>query len=216
MAKVLSNGLISGRVGNLVYYVKDGKQFVKMYTEPKDAKTPKQMFNRAKMRDCSKFFKQFNKVISIGYQSYGSALKLFNQVVKYHMANAMEETTAEGNTEYAFRVVPEKVILSEGLIQEPEIINCLRTKQEIELTWHSHIGKVPNRHTDSLALVAYSEGKPVHAEFHAGLRRQGSIVATLPNGYTDPVHLWTFYWNGEKQSKPGKEKVSGSVYLGVF
>jgi hypothetical protein len=215
MAKVLSNGLLKGRVGNLIYYVRNGVQYVRIGTAPNDPKTDKQMRHRAKMRDSGKFFKQFDKVIKIGYQSYGTPLRIFNQVVKYHLANAIEETTPAGKGEYAFRVIPEKVVLAEGKIHAPEIDSCQRTGQDLDLAWNPRIGPVPNRHTDSIALIAYSEGKAVHAEFHAGLRRQGTSKVILPNQYTNPVHLWAFYWNGEK-TKANEESVSGSVYLGRF
>ncbi len=216
MAKVLSNGLMKGRLGNLVYYVRDGVQYARMGTPPNDPKTDRQLQHRAKVRDCSKFFKQFDKVIKVGYQQYGPPLRIFNQVVKYHLANAMEETTPAGKTDYSFRVIPENVVLAEGKIHSPVIDSCQRTGQDIDLTWNPNIGPVPNRHTDSLALVAYAEGNPVHAEFHAGLRRQGESIVTLPSNYTHPVHLWAFYWNGEKQANASEEKVSGSVYLGTF
>jgi len=216
MARVLSNGLISGRVGNLIYYVRDGKQYVRIAKAPNDPKTEKQLRHRAKVRDSGKFFKQFDKVIKLGYQSYGPPLRIFNQVVKYHLANAMEETAPVGKAKYSFRVVPEKVVLAEGNIHSPQIDSCQRIGQEIDLSWNPEIGPVPNRHTDSLALIAYSEGNLVYAEFHAGLRRQGASKVTLPKQYADPVHLWAFYWNGEKGMSASLDNVSDSVYLGTY
>lgn len=215
MAKVLPNGLFSGRVGNLIYYVVDGVQYAKIYKSPTDPKTKKQLRHRAMIRDNGKFFKQFKEVIDIGYQSAGTPLKIFNAVAKYHMEVAMEETTPSDSSEYSFRVIPEKVKLADGIINEPEILKCQRNGQEIDLKWNPALGNMPNRFTDALAVVAYTEGETVHADFHAGIRKQGTSKVVLPSKYANPVHLWVFFWNGEKSPKPGKDKVSGSVYLGI-
>lgn len=48
MAKVLPNGLISGRIGNLIYYVVDGKQYVRLDVKANDPKTMKQLMNRVR------------------------------------------------------------------------------------------------------------------------------------------------------------------------
>lgn len=216
MAKVLSNGLFKGRMGNFVYYVKDGVQYVKMYSPPNDPKTDAQLRHRAKIRDISKFFKEFKQVIRIGYQSHGSPLKIFNQVLKYHLANAIEETAPTSKHEFKYKVIPEKVQLAMGLINVPEILNCQRNRQEIDLTWKSNLGPVPNRNTDALAIVAFTEGLSVHFDFHAGMRHQGSSKLLLPEQYINPVNLWAFYWNGEKQANASEGKVSNSIYLGIY
>ncbi len=216
MAKVLSNGLFKGRMGNLVYYVKDGIQYAKIYSPPNDPKTDNQLRHRAKIRAIGQYFKEFKQVIGIGYQSHGAPLKIFNEVLKYHLVNAIEETQSTGKNKFKYRVIPEKVQLAVGLINAPEILNSKRNGQEIDLTWETALGKVPNRQTDSLAIVAFTEGLAVHVDYHAGIRQQGSSKVELPDKYTNPVHLWAFYWNGEKQAGASEDKVSNSVYLGVY
>jgi hypothetical protein len=216
MAKVLSNGLLKGRLGNIIYYVKDGIQYARIYSQPTDLKSDSQLRHRAKVRDIGLFFKQFKQVLKIGYQSYETPLKIFNQVVKYHLENAIEETTPTGKHKFQYRVVPEKVRLATGVINAPEILTCKRNGQDIDLTWKSNLGPVPNLDTDALAVVAFNEGLSVYDDFHVGKRHQGSSKLQLPGQYTDPVHLWAFYWNGEKQANASENKVSESIYLGIF
>lgn len=216
MAKVLKNGLLSGRVGNLVYFVMNGKQYVRAWVKPANPKTPPQLRHRARVRACSQFLGPFKSVLMIGYQGASLELEEYNEAAKYLMAYALEETTPPEPGEYLFKVIPERVKLSRGHIEKPEILSIERTGQELKLTWNPELGPVTNRNTDALAVVAYVPGRRPFTEYHTGTRLTGFGTLTLPNEYTEPTHLWAFFWNGQRSVEPDKKNVSDSVYLGVF
>lgn len=214
MVKVLPNGMLVGRKGDLVYYVRDGKQCVRIYVAPKNPNSVGQQIHRAKMKASGVFISQFKQVIAIGYQKGDSNVTPYNEAVKYHFANAMEDITQPKDEKKVYRVITDKIKLSRGLIQAPEIYSCTRTGQEIELTWNPVLGQVHNHYNDSLALVAYIPGKRVHIEFNTGSRQRGICKVVLPKGYTEPANLWVFYWNSLLSTRPGIERVSDSVWLG--
>lgn len=216
MAKVLKNGLLSGRVGNLVYFVINGKQYVRAWVKPSNPRTPLQKRHRAKMMTCGKFFGPLKSVILIGYQGTTGDLEEYNESTKYHLATALEETTPPDSEDYSFRVIPEKVKLSRGDIQKPEIFSCTRTGNELTLTWNSELGRVSNRLTDTIALVACIPGKSVFTDFHVGTRKEGTGTLILPKEFKVPALIWVFYWNGQKGAEPDRRNVSDSVYIGVL
>ncbi len=215
MAKVV-NGLLVGRVGNLVYYILNGKQCVRSYKKPRDPKTSRQVAHRLKIKVCTKFLKSFWNVIKIGYASNDIAIKNFNEAFNYHLVNAMEEFALPENNETSYRVIPENVKLASGLINEPVIYSCERNGLQIELAWKSELGPIPNRHTDQVVVTAYIPEQKAYTVFHAGIRKEGGGKIVMPGNFNQPVHVWVFYWNPEKKAKSVKERVSDSVYLGLI
>jgi len=214
MAKVLKNGLLSGRVGNLVYFVINGKQYVRTWAKPSDPGTPAQRRQRAKMRTCAKFFSPLKNVIRIGYQGGSKDLEQFNECTRYHMENAMEDVTESGSTDFTFRVIPQKVKLSRGHIPWPEVISCERTGRELSLTWDPDLGIQSNQRNDSLVVVGYIPGKKPFVDFHSGTRAAGAATVILPNDFSSPAYVWGFYLSVSRSSRGDKWNVSDSVYLG--
>lgn len=212
MAKVI-NGLLSGKVGNLIYFIIEGKQFVRAYVKPDNPGTPGQRRQRARIKTCSKFMSQMKNAVMIGYQ--GRKTDAFCEAMKYNMANALEETTPPETTDFSFKPVPEKVMLSQGNINYPLILSCIREGDIISITWDDDLGQYPNRYTDVMAMAAWVPGLKAHIQLNTGMREAGAGQITLPLGFTGEVHLWCFYWNGEKGLRGNKNNVSNSVYLGV-
>lgn len=215
MAKVV-NGMFVGRIGNIVYYIVNGQQRARIWVKPSDPKTSKQVAHRLKIKVCTKFLKSFSNVIKIGYAGNNVAIRDFNDAFNYHLTNAMEEFTLPENHEISYRVIPEKVKLASGLINEPVIYSCERNGLQIELTWNSELGPIPNRHTDQVVVTAYIPEEKAYTVFHAGIRKEGGGKIVMPGNFNQPVHVWVFYWNPEKKTNSVKERVSNSVYLGVI
>jgi hypothetical protein len=213
MAKVLPNGLISGRIGNLIYYVVDGKQFVRLDVEANDPKTMKQLLNRAKMRQWNQFLNSFKSLLTAGYPVKGPGLFDRKEAAQYHMEHAFEVSFNEEKHEASGQLIPEKVRLSKGRITPPEITSCIRNGNEIELTWNPALGPVPNLFTDALAVAAYVPGKKAFTLLRAGTRKEGHAKITLSDYPDEPVHLWFFFWNDQMSRRLPKDKASETVYV---
>lgn len=212
MARVLPNGLIVGRIGNLIHYVVDGIQFVRIAGEAEDPRTEKQLRSRAKMRVWSFLLNSYKPAFIVGYPAKQAALFDRKEAARYNMEFAIETSFDTEKHEATGLLIPEKVKLSRGNITPPEINSCIRNGQDLELTWNPALGPLPNLFTDKLAVAAYVPGKEPFVKQIAGIRQQGHVKITLPDYENEPVHLWAFYWNDEVSKRQLKDRASEVVY----
>ncbi len=217
MARVYSEFPLSGRHGNIVYFTRNGKTFMKEYHEPKDPKTENQLKSRARFRAAGKFLKQFKNVIRKGYQAPVNYTSSYMEAQKFILDNCLipVEPPTDGN-EFQFEIDIPSLKLSRGKITPPDIRKIERIENELSLEWDKSLGPPPNRHFDSLNIVAYVEGQKVVWLSDIGARQNGEGKGYLPQGINEIVHLWTFFSNEQKSMKSSQENISDSIYLGVF
>ncbi|MGE5446772.1 MAG: DUF6266 family protein, partial [Bacteroidales bacterium] len=177
---IIKNGLISGKLGNKVYYVKDGKSYVRIYVKSKDSNTYKQQLQRAKFGTTTKFLKNFRSPIKIGFQGSKYIDHEFAEAMQYHFNNALIEIPQSEGVCPKFEIDINKVILSRGNIVKPEILNCSREGHQIKLTWDNQLGEITNRYHDVIVMVAYMPGIKAVANFNIGTREEGEGVMNLP------------------------------------
>lgn len=212
---IIKDGLLSGRLGNKVYYVVDGKSCVRVYCKQKESNTYKQQVQRAKITAVTKFLSKFRTIFKIGYQDSNDKMSEFNQAIKFHYHNALNEISQPGGESPEFEIDINKVILSRGYIVKPEVIDCSRDGRQINLTWDNKLGELTNRYHDVIVMVAYTDGLKAVADFNVGTRQVGHGAMVLPPEFLKPVHLWVFYHNAQRSNEASKDYVSDSVYLGV-
>jgi len=216
MATINPDGSYHGKHGNSVYYIRKGKKTVRTYVPKNPSSSPKQLIQRAKLRAVSSFLKPFKKVIGLGYQGPEDYSTPMNEAISWHIKLELLNITPPGSEEPVYELQPDEVKLSRGNIEPPHLLSIARINNQLTLTWDNELGPVTNRANDNLALTAYTPGTPVFANYHVGTRDSGNGSATLPLEFTEPAYLWIFYWNGQKNTEPGKDNVSGSVYLGLM
>lgn len=217
MARVYSEFPLSGRHGNIVYFTRNGKTFMKEYHEPKDPKTENQLKSRARFRAAGKFLKQFKNVIRKGYQAPVNYTSSYMEAQKYVLDNCLLPVVPPTDgMEYQFEINIPLFKLSRGRIIPPEINLIERNENELSLKWVKSLGPQPNRYYDSLNIVAYVPGQKVVWLSDIGTRQTGAGKCLLPIEIKEPVHLWIFFSNEQKTMKPSQENISDSIYLGVF
>ncbi len=217
MARVYSEFPFSGRHGNIVYFTRNGKTFMKEYKEPKDPKTPNQLKSRARLRATGKFLKQFKNIIRKGYQAPVNYTSSYMEAQKYVLDNCLKPVgTPDDGNEYQFEIDIPSLKLSRGRITPPEINAIERNENELSLEWNKSLGPQPNRHYDSLNIVAYATGQNVIWLSDIGTRQDGAGKCHLPGTIQEPVHLWAFFSNEQKTMKPNQENISNSIYLGIL
>jgi hypothetical protein len=211
----IKNGLLSGKLGNKVYYIRNGKSYVRIYVRGTPSNTYQQLLQRAKFGTTTRFLAKFRPVIKKGFQGSDFIGHEFTEAMQYHLTNALNQIPQPEGKIPRFEIDINKVLLSRGTIVKPEVLNCSREGRQITLTWNNNLGEITNRYHDVIVMVAYAEGlKPV-ANFNVGTRQEGAGIMTLPPEFLKPVHLWVFYHNAQRSNEPSKEYVSDSVYLGV-
>ncbi len=214
MARINPDGTYSGRVGNVVYFSRGGKTFMKAYKKPAESNRPAQLIQRAKLTAASSFLGDFRKIIDLGYQGNDTHSSGYQEALEYHMKNTMRNITPEGAAKPKFEVDPELAKISKS--QQPLSETCERIGNTVTISWDPTIGAEVNRHFDSLVLVSWQPGKRAAVDYHVGRRDEGTGTTVLSHDLNAPVHLWAFFMNQQKSNQKTKENVSESVYLGEF
>lgn len=215
MARYYSDRMISGRLGNHVYCIRNGKTYVRAYVKRTRTSTLKQKFQQEKWRTTIKFLRQFTPILAVGYQNqYHKGLSEFTRAFQYHLGNAVVECAGSTPEVPAFEMDLQKVRLAQGNINRPFIITCTRHDNTISLSWEDSLGDSRNRFFDQMVLVAYIPGLKVLSNFNIGTREGGSGTFTLPDDYSGKAHVWVFFYCGHKNSKRTQDNISDSLYLG--
>ena len=218
---IIKNGLVSGKIGNQIYYVQEGRQCSRAVSaKPTKPATANQVRYREKMTVTSKFLSSFISVIKVGWHDPDSKRKYYSNSMSYHLQHALVELTVEDNKGKSpvnhYQIDMPKVLLSSGNIESPNILSAERKENQLHLTWGTTLGPITNRLDDILAIVAYEPGRICESFISAGTRTTGTASVKLPSHMKGKLHVWTFYWNHTKQKAMKNELASDSVYLGEF
>lgn len=216
---IIKNGLVSGKIGNQIYYVQEGRQCSRaVSSKPTKPATSNQARYREKMTVTSKFLNNFKSVIKVGWHDPDSKRKYYSNSMSYHLCNALVELKDEDNKSQTlpdhFQIDLSKVLLSSGNIESPKILSVLRKENQLHLTWDTNLGPITNRIYDILAIVAYQPDKICESFISAGVRTTGTAIVNLPSHMKGNVHVWAFYWNHTRPETIKNELASNSVYLG--
>ncbi len=213
MAKGLPGGQMTGIVGNLVFFVKNGKQCSRIHVKSNKSKTTKQHNQRAKFQVASRFVSQMLDVVKIGWPTEKS--QHFNKAVSYHYNHALESTEPGSEmSKEEFRVNIEKVMMAKGEMPPPVITSLTRNNYEIEISWQTELLSEDYRASDSIVLAVWKPGIKAQVFTDLGNRINGHAKQVLPYEFQGKVHLWVFFKNNVHKSKKPEKNVSDSVYLG--
>lgn len=103
-------GQNSGKIGNLVYYMRNGKQIVRKIGTITKAPTAAQKENRLRMALANAFCKAVKPFVDYGFagQTVGRDLYPYHVAISYHKTNAIKGTYPHLSIDYS------KVLLAEG------------------------------------------------------------------------------------------------------
>lgn len=109
-------GNIRGKVGNIVFYILNGKQVARTLGKTTKSPTVPQLQCRQEMAVVNGFIKQVAAFINIGFQlmAKGTNKSPANMAVAYNKRNALQGTYP--NVEIAY----EKVLVSQGSMLDAE------------------------------------------------------------------------------------------------
>ncbi len=201
----LKGGGLSGRSGELVYYVtKDGKQHFRSYVKPGNPGTPAQTANRMKFRLVNKSLGPLYPYLQRGYPDVD---KIFYRMVAFAMREAVEG-------EYPhFRFNYSKIQRTRGALPTPlnASVAYQPATREARFSWESpadtlsHHGS-PN---DIVQIIAHHSDRYAEVRtLHAGTRRSGSFTYLLPDHWkTEQTHYWLYLLSYDMQEQ------SDSLYL---
>ncbi|MDD2300550.1 MAG: DUF6266 family protein [Fermentimonas sp.] len=199
-------GTLSGKIGNVVVYERNGKQIVRSNPEQRDPKTPAQLAHRMKFSLANKGMSPLNKIIKLGYRnSEKNYRKLVG--VAYHTAIVGEYPD--------FALDYSKIQVAEGDLQLPANIKMSYEEGSniVSFNWDPQI-EVPvrnSRHDDHVDIVCLNSGiMQVENVFNVAKRSDGNVLFQLPTGWElKSSHFWIFLTSYDLGSN------SNSLYLAI-
>ena len=202
MAKKIENPLFRGRVGNLVYYVRNGEQMVRALPQTvKNPQTPKQQANRARLKASCLWLSPIKNVLRMGFPkvksgsaySHAHSLLLRNAIVD-GAVDASKAQVAEGT------VVP----MAGGSLQAEG--------RQVSLRWTDNTAGPHATVNDLLVYLFYNpQTKMVVSNYQhpkPPRRNQCACTVTLPHEAEGTFHVYAFFHNHNRSD------ASSSVYLG--
>lgn len=197
-----------GKVGNLVYYMRNGKPIVRKIGRTNKEPTDAQLDNRQRMKVANAFCKVMLPFIQYGFmqQVQGKDLNQMNVAVSYNRKNALKGVYPDISIDYP------KVLLSEGPLLQADAAAVEVVEAGLKFSWYVD----PQLHwpdnADQAMLLAYfpETDKTVYRLFGAE-RSAGSAVleigAPMLSEYTETYIAFI---------SADRKNVSTSVYVGAL
>ena len=201
-------GANKGKVGNLVYYTRNGKNVVR--TVGKNLKEPSeaQLRSRLEMKVSSTFSKLVKPFIDYGFAAHivGKDLSQFNVCTGYTRNNALKGEYPDISVDY------EKVVLSEGPLMPAYQAAATIVPEGLEVSWYVAEDLPWPDNTDQVMLLAYfPETEQVIYNLFGADRTVGKSLLKI----SEPLltrHFETYV----AFISADRTRVSDSVYIGGF
>lgn len=204
------NGKLSGRIGNLIHYTRNGVDCVRSVpAHYHDANTPEQQLNRKKISLSGKFLRSFRNTLKIGFQ--GTEMdNYFNEPNAWLINNCFIAEGSELSIDFS------KVKMARGTIPAPEECSMNISGNILEIMWRPFNKFERAFKSDHAVVLMYdSEGKGSNF-LNAGLRSDSIAKIEIPEKAIFPIHVWMFFHNPGFNVGESKDKISDSVYLGMI
>jgi hypothetical protein len=210
MAKLKESaiGVLIGKIGQVVGSKWKGIAVLKIKSASvADAKTDKQLAQRAKFKAIMKFQQPLTQMLRIGWKNYAVGKTAFNSAMSYNVLNAIQGTYPNFTVDYP------NALVSKGNL--PPALNQAAASTvagTVLFTWTNNSDEVGAATTDTSVLVVYNPEKN-QAIFFAGLaeRADGTQAVTVPHSFSgDLVHCYMGF-----QTVDGFD-LSNSKYAGAI
>ena len=210
MAKVI-NGLIVGKVGNLVYYIQDGRQCLRsLPIKNNRLPTLKELNCRNNMKLAQDFLGRMLAFLRIGFAEIAGQKKdkPYNQAVSALIKNAITGT-------YPDRTVdPALVVVAKGNLRLPVDAGMTLVGNELVFTWNATLEKAWPHANDRVMLLAYEEEDRDCIYNLAGVqRRVGTDRLTVSNSWMGKRIQTYLAFRSESGALCSDSVYTGSVVL---
>ncbi|WP_186755938.1 DUF6266 family protein [Echinicola salinicaeni] len=216
MAK--ADGIFSklrGKVGGVVFYVVDGKTYVRQHIdEPKISEpTPLQQVYRNKFGMASHFLRPLKIPIEFGFQAFRKGMRTgMNVAMGYTVKNAFY-----GGGVDPLQLIPAQVKLSMGSLTGARNAQVSWVDDEqVSFSWENNIGEGSAGHFDQAMLVLYNaEDQRVEYVLEGDFRSAGQQEVKVLRGkeHEGKLHAYISFHHYSRRYKT--REFSDSQYLGM-
>ncbi|RXF69369.1 DUF6266 family protein [Arcticibacter tournemirensis] len=203
------NGIISGKIGDKIYYSFGGKNYVRKAPERKAPPTEKQLRTRAKLVATSDFLTSLRPLVDevwerrryIKNTAFGSAFS-------YMMRNAVDSLPEGPSIRYR------DILLSRGSVYLPQELSLLREACDVKVSWENRYMRNTFycRDEDEVIVVLHFPSDNANIIYRGeGVRRDEVMSVAIPEVFAhDCFHAYFLFASADGQ------RSSDSVYLGAF
>lgn len=206
MAKGSIFGTLSGKIGNVVVYERNGKQIVRSNPKQRDPKTPAQLAHRLKFSLANKGLSPLNNVIKIGFKN---SEKSYRKLVGEAYHNAIIGEYPNFSMDYS------RIQVAEGKVQLPSNIQMSYEEGSniVGFIWDTQIADTainsrPDDHVNIVCLNSIFLAE-MHT-FNISKRSDGKAFFELPIGWKpEDLNFWIFITSYDLSEN------SDSIYLSI-
>lgn len=199
-------GKLSGKIGSVTTYVRNGTQIVRAVTIPRDPKTPKQLAHRMKFSLVNRGLSPLNSSIKLGHRGDTKAYRTL-------VGKAYHEAIVGEYPNYSLDY--SKIQIAEGKLQLPADIKIKfdANSNSALFKWNEQISdsQTPGNDNDQINIVVFNvKYNSVNHISDVAKRSVGNVLIDLPIGWEPgDTHFWVYFSSYRLQMN------SGSVYLRV-
>lgn len=206
MAKGSIFGTLSGKIGNVVVYERNGKQIVRSNPKQRDPKTPAQLAHRLKFSLANKGLSPLNNVIKIGFKN---SEKSYRKLVGEAYHNAIIGEYPNFSMDYS------RIQVAEGKVQLPSNIQMSYEESSniVGFIWDTQIADTainsrPDDHVNIVCLNSIFLAE-MHT-FNISKRSDGKAFFELPIVWKpEDLNFWIFITSYDLSEN------SDSIYLSI-
>ena len=203
-------GKIKGKLGNLIFYERDGQTLVRKKPDPEKRElSPLQKYHQQVFKIATSFLKPFKEELNFTMSAFEKGGKKgFHQGLSWLLRNGIV------HGEFP-KVLPEKLMVSMGTLPGPENPFAARlSEDEFRISWQPNAWEGSAREGDIAYVLIYDSVRQRVAAFRKGsFRKSGSEVVKITWQMEPGEEVWiylSFY-----QEKKGALSFSNSSCLGM-
>lgn len=204
-----ANGVHIGRIGNLVYYMLNGRNICRKIGVYVDPKTEKQQITRLKTKMCSDFVKSVNDFINVGFsiEARNSINKnAFNIAVAYNKPNMFHGNFPD------FKIGYDLLTVSKGSLTPAQNPKVAQMETGLTFTWDTDPKMPFPMNADQVMMLAHFPGLDKSYYTLFGPERSSGtatlqIPASLRNKYMETYISF---------AAADRENIADSTYTGNF
>lgn len=208
---IADNGMFGpgrGKVGNLVYYIRNGKPIVRKVGRTGKPRTDLQLANEQRMKVTNIFCKAVKPFINYGFAQLvaGKDLNQTNVAVSYIKKNAIGGEYPDFSIDYS------KVLLSEGPLLQADEVQVEIVDEGLKFSWYVDPELRWPDNADQAMLLAYFPGEPkaVYQLFGAARKTGTAVLEISEPMQADYMETYIAFISADRK------QVSTSVYAGAL
>ena len=190
-------GGLSGKLGPVVLYVRNGTQVVRSNPKQRDPKSPKQLAHRMKFALVNQRLSPLKTIIDVGYKNSD---KTYRTLIGEAYREAIVGEYPNFSLDYS------KIQISEGKIELPAnvTIELGENPDTVNFRWDPTIVREPrtSQDNDQVNIVCLdATGRYAFHELNAARRFHGSVSLEMPNASWHPAssHFWMFLTSSDSR-----------------